>query len=136
MAKAPASIPPPPASRSAASLILVAELAKLGVCVCCVAFLVLLQRDPARRAAVRKQVAATLQPRRAAAFALPAMVYSVENNLRFSILRALASPVTWVVWSHVEIPVVALLSRLVLGRRLSPLQARSRHQPSRLQGLC
>ena len=59
---------------------------------------------------------------RYARFAIPALIYLVENHLRFVVLRRLASPITWVVFSHVEIPIVAVLSYAILRRPLGRVQ--------------
>jgi hypothetical protein len=37
-------------------------------------------------------------------------------------MQELESPVTWVVFSHTEIPIVALMTTVFLGRRLSNVQ--------------
>jgi len=42
--------------------------------------------------------------------------------VRFVVLKELASPITWVVFSHVEIPIVAVLSFLILRRPLTRVQ--------------
>jgi hypothetical protein len=43
-------------------------------------------------------------------------LYLPGPNIWFLVLKALASPVTWVVFSHIEIPIVAVMSYLFLAR--------------------
>lgn len=71
---------------------------------------------------LKSEVSDALSGWRAFRFAIPAIVYLVENHLRFLVLKALDSPVTWVVFSHVEIPIVALMSYACLSRPLTRSQ--------------
>lgn len=57
-----------------------------------------------------------------ATYAVPALVYAVENNIKFQVLKQLKNSVTLAVLGHLEIPVVALLTVVVLRRRLSRFQ--------------
>lgn len=59
---------------------------------------------------------------RAFSLARPLPAPDCASNRTTNTTQDLHNPVTWVVWSHFEIPVVALLSRFVLGRGISPLQ--------------
>ena len=67
---------------------------------------------------IRNELEDAAAERRYLRFAVPALIYLVENHLRFVVLSRLASPITWVVFSHVEIPIVAALSFYFLRRRL------------------
>lgn len=57
-----------------------------------------------------------------AKYAVPALVYAVENNIKFQVLKQLKNSVTLAVLGHLEIPVVALLTVVILHRRLSRFQ--------------
>ena len=79
--------------------------------------------DPVfRHQRLRNEIAEATSGLRAFRFALPAVVYLVENHIRFLVLKSLASPVTWVVFSHVEIPIVALMSYAFPSRPLTRAQ--------------
>jgi len=67
---------------------------------------------------IRAELEAATAGRRYLRFAVPALIYLIENHLRFVVLSRLASPITWVVFSHVEIPIVAGLSFYLLRRKL------------------
>mmetsp|Transcript_23226 Transcript_23226/g.38833 ORF Transcript_23226/g.38833 Transcript_23226/m.38833 type:complete len:452 (-) Transcript_23226:223-1578(-) len=102
---------------SAVLVILLAEILKLVLSI--IAFSWFATRNPENALAAKTQVVAALTPRRFLRFSLPAVVYTIENHIRFAVLKELASPVTWVVFSHLEIPIVALMTVFILGRRLS-----------------
>ena len=74
------------------------------------------------RDAILDDLREAFREHRYARFAIPALIYLVENHLRFVVLRRLASPITWVVFSHVEIPIVAVLSYAILRRPLGRVQ--------------
>jgi hypothetical protein len=74
------------------------------------------------RDAILDDLREAFREHRYARFAVPALIYLVENHLRFVVLRRLASPITWVVFSHVEIPIVAVLSYAILRRPLGRVQ--------------
>eukprot|EP00873_Tetraselmis_striata_P027572 jgi/Tetstr1/447836/TSEL_003754.t1 len=65
---------------------------------------------------------AAMTRQRAASYGLPAAIYMVEDNLRFLVLQRLHTPVTWMIFSHLEIPFVAVMSTALLGRRFSAVQ--------------
>jgi len=67
---------------------------------------------------IRAELEDATAERRYLRFAVPALIYLIENHLRFVVLSRLASPITWVVFSHVEIPIVAGLSFYLLRRKL------------------
>ena len=67
---------------------------------------------------IRAELEDATAERRYLRFAVPALIYLIENHLRFIVLSRLASPITWVVFSHVEIPIVAGLSFYLLRRKL------------------
>ena len=67
---------------------------------------------------IRAELEDAAAERRYLRFAVPALIYLIENHLRFVVLSRLASPITWVVFSHVEIPIVAALSFYLLRRKL------------------
>ena len=67
---------------------------------------------------IRAELEDAAAERRYLRFAVPALSYLIENHLRFVVLSRLASPITWVVFSHVEIPIVAALSFYLLRRKL------------------
>jgi drug/metabolite transporter (DMT)-like permease len=71
---------------------------------------------------IRNELEDAFAERRYARFAVPALIYLIENHLRFIVLSRLASPITWVVFSHVEIPIVAALSFYFLRRRIKKHQ--------------
>ena len=52
---------------------------------------------------IRAELEDAAAERRYLRFAVPALIYLIENHLRFVVLSRLASPITWVVFSHVEI---------------------------------
>eukprot|EP00898_Chlorokybus_atmophyticus_P000613 jgi/Chlat1/1552/Chrsp122S01813 len=105
---------------SAAAAVLAAEAAKLALS----ALLLLFYTEPSERSAagLRDLINTHITPRGFAHFAIPAAVYCVENNLRFIVLRKLATPVTFVVFSHVEIPIVAVMSTMFLRRQFTHVQ--------------
>jgi len=60
--------------------------------------------------------------RRALSYAFPALIYMIEDNLRFVVLRQLHTPVTWMIFGHLEIPFVAIMSTVFLRRAFSRIQ--------------
>lgn len=60
--------------------------------------------------------------RRVMSYALPALIYMVEDNLRFVVLKKLNTPVTWMIFGHLEIPFVAIMSTFLLGRVFTRIQ--------------
>ncbi|KAK3263004.1 hypothetical protein CYMTET_28164 [Cymbomonas tetramitiformis] len=105
---------------SSALVVLLSEVMK--ILFSCCALLWVAMDSPEGMQATRAQVRAALVPRRWLRFALPAIVYMVENHIRFAVLKELSSPVTWVVFSHMEIPIVAVMTTFVLHRPLTPSQ--------------
>ena len=71
---------------------------------------------------VKDEVVEATRDYRALRFAVPAAVYLAENHIRFLVLKQLATPITWVVFAHVEIPVVAIMSWWLLRRPISRTQ--------------
>ena len=71
---------------------------------------------------VKDDVVEATRDYRALRFAVPAAVYLAENHIRFVVLKQLATPITWVVFAHVEIPVVAIMSWWLLRRPISRTQ--------------
>lgn len=67
---------------------------------------------------MKRELHEAMSERRYLRFSIPAFIYLIENHLRFIVLSKLDSPITWVVFSHIEIPIVAVLSWLVLKRGL------------------
>uniref|UniRef100_A0A7S1X351 CMP-sialic acid transporter n=1 Tax=Tetraselmis chuii TaxID=63592 RepID=A0A7S1X351_9CHLO len=65
---------------------------------------------------------ASMTRERALSYGLPAAIYMVEDNLRFLVLQQLHTPVTWMIFCHLEIPFVAIMSTTLLGRRFSRVQ--------------
>ena len=55
-------------------------------------------------------------------FGLPAAIYALENNINYWALKNLKTPMAFVVFGHVETPLVAFLSILVLRRRYTGYQ--------------
>mmetsp|Transcript_21462 Transcript_21462/g.59610 ORF Transcript_21462/g.59610 Transcript_21462/m.59610 type:complete len:367 (+) Transcript_21462:490-1590(+) len=55
-------------------------------------------------------------------YAFPAMVYMIEDNLRFIVMQHLRTPVTWMIFGHLEIPFVAIMSSVLLGRLFTRTQ--------------
>ena len=78
--------------------------------------------DPAWTSHLLAEVREAFADHRHLRFAIPALIYLVENHVRFVVLKELASPITWVVFSHVEIPIVAVLSFLILRRPITRVQ--------------
>lgn len=74
------------------------------------------------RLAIKRELSEAITGHRSLRFAFPALVYLIDNHLRFVVLSKLASPITWVVFSHVEIPIVAVLSWAVLRRQIKKHQ--------------
>lgn len=90
-----------------------------------VAYVVVMQRSgkPDVLSRVSKDVGVLVgKPLRFLRMAIPAALYAVENSLRFMVLKELKSPVTWTIGMHTEIPIVALMHRFWLGRRLTTVQ--------------
>jgi len=52
-------------------------------------------------------------------FAVPAAIYALENNINYWALKNLKTPMAFVVFGHVETPLVAFLSIIILRRRYS-----------------
>jgi len=103
---------------SPATVVFLAEIIKLGFSMC--AYVHTHARDSPGNVwgVVRAELEDAAAERRYLRFAVPALIYLIENHLRFVVLSRLASPITWVVFSHVEIPIVAALSARLLRRRL------------------
>ena len=59
---------------------------------------------------------------RGLSYAFPALVYMIEDNLRFIVMQHLHTPVTWMIFGHLEIPFVAIMSATFLGRMFSRTQ--------------
>ena len=55
-------------------------------------------------------------------FAVPAAIYALENNINYWALKNLKTPMAFVVFGHVETPLVAFLSIIILRRRYSGYQ--------------
>mmetsp|Transcript_69400 Transcript_69400/g.219634 ORF Transcript_69400/g.219634 Transcript_69400/m.219634 type:complete len:436 (+) Transcript_69400:172-1479(+) len=109
---------------STVMVVLLSEAIKLAVSL--IAFLWQATRPPKDRDSkvmdLREQLSRSLSVSKFIRFSIPAIVYTLENNLRFVVLKALASPITWVVFGHMEIPIVAVMTRVFLKRRLSKIQ--------------
>ena len=71
---------------------------------------------------VKDEVVEATRDYRALRFAVPAGVYLAENHIRFMVMKRLTSPITWVVFAHVEIPVVAIMSWWLLKRPITRTQ--------------
>mmetsp|Transcript_38025 Transcript_38025/g.72903 ORF Transcript_38025/g.72903 Transcript_38025/m.72903 type:complete len:378 (-) Transcript_38025:278-1411(-) len=104
---------------SAVLLILLSEILKLAFSLGAFAWIATRSRESMQSAKDQLRVAYEGQFLR---FGLPALVYAVENHIRFAVLKQLDSPVTWVVFSHSEIPIVALMTTFFLGRQLTSIQ--------------
>mmetsp|Transcript_22557 Transcript_22557/g.49416 ORF Transcript_22557/g.49416 Transcript_22557/m.49416 type:complete len:408 (-) Transcript_22557:318-1541(-) len=105
---------------SAVLVILLAEILKLVLSI--LGFAWVGTRTTESLQTAKNQLHAALTPKRFLRFGLPALVYTIENHIRFAVLKELASPVTWVVFSHTEIPIVALMTVFCLNRRLTRAQ--------------
>ena len=71
---------------------------------------------------LRKDLAVHASWRSYLEFAVPAAIYALENNINYWALKNLKTPMAFVVFGHVETPLVALLSVVVLRRQYSGYQ--------------